>query len=85
MDAILYLWATAPKLAESMKVIEAWGFEYRTGMVWDKMKIGMGYWTRNQHEHLLICRRGQFPPPKTGEQSPSVIRVPRGEWPPLSR
>ncbi len=78
-DAILYLWATAPKLAESMKVIEAWGFEYRTGMVWDKMKIGMGYWTRNQHEHLLICRRGQFPPPKTGEQPPSVVQIPRGE------
>ncbi len=78
-DAILYLWATAPKLAESMKVIEAWGFEYRTGMVWDKMKIGMGYWTRNQHEHLLICRRGQMPTPKIGEQPPSVIRIPRGE------
>ncbi len=78
-DAILYLWATAPKLAESMKVIEAWAFEYRTCMVWDKVKIGMGYWTRNQHEHLLICRRGQFPPPKTGEQPPSVIRIPRGE------
>ncbi|MGR3290347.1 MAG: Spo0J and IME4 domain-containing protein, partial [Paracoccaceae bacterium] len=56
-DAILYMWATAPKLAESFKVIEAWGFDYRTCMVWDKEKIGMGFYTRNQHELLLICRR----------------------------
>ncbi len=78
-DAILYLWATAPKLAECMTVIEAWGFEYRTCMVWDKLKMGMGYYARNQHELLLICRRGQIPPPKTGEQPASVIRVKRGK------
>jgi len=78
-DAILYLWATAPKLAECMKVIEAWGFEYRTNMVWDKMKIGMGYHARNQHELLLIAKRGQIPPPKAGEQPASVIRIPRGK------
>jgi hypothetical protein len=29
-DAILFLWATAPKLAEAMQVIGAWGFDYRT-------------------------------------------------------
>jgi hypothetical protein len=42
-DALLYLWATAPKLAERMKVIEPWGFEYRTNAVWDKEVIGTGY------------------------------------------
>jgi N6-adenosine-specific RNA methylase IME4 len=53
-DSILFLWATAPKLAECMDVIKAWGFTYRTGLVWTKDKIGMGYYVRNQHEHLLI-------------------------------
>jgi N6-adenosine-specific RNA methylase IME4/ParB-like chromosome segregation protein Spo0J len=77
-DAILYLWATAPKLAECMKVITAWGFEYRTNIVWDKEKIGMGYHARNQHELLLIAKRGQIPSPKPGTQPPSVIRSPRG-------
>jgi N6-adenosine-specific RNA methylase IME4 len=76
-DAILYLWVTAPKLFESAEVIEAWGFEYRTCMAWDKCKIGMGYWTRNQHELLLICTRGHMPTPMTGNRPPSVIRAPR--------
>jgi hypothetical protein len=35
-DAILFLWATAPKLAEAMMVVTGWGFSYRTCMVWDK-------------------------------------------------
>jgi N6-adenosine-specific RNA methylase IME4 len=41
-DSVLFLWATAPKLAESIQVVEAWGFSYRTCMVWAKDKIGLG-------------------------------------------
>lgn len=78
-DAMLYLWTTAPKLAESFEVVTAWGFEYRTCMVWDKVKIGMGYYARNQHEHLLICRRGNIPAPEPGTQPSSVYREVRGE------
>lgn len=78
-DAILYLWATAPKLGECFDVIEAWGFTYRTHMVWDKEKIGMGYHARNQHELLLICTRGQIPPPAVGTQPASVYREARGK------
>lgn len=77
-DAMLYMWATAPKLEECFKVISAWGFEYRTHMVWDKEKIGMGYHTRSQHELLLICKRGQIPPPEAGTQPSSVYREARG-------
>lgn len=76
-DAILYLWATAPKLAECFEVIKAWGFEYRTNIVWDKEKIGMGYHARNQHELLLICKRGNIPPPAAGTQPSSVHREAR--------
>lgn len=78
-DAMLYLWATAPKLAECMQVIEAWGFEYRTNMVWDKEVIGMGYHARNQHEILLIAKRGDIPPPAAGKQPSSVHRERRTE------
>jgi N6-adenosine-specific RNA methylase IME4 len=76
-DAILYLWATAPKLLECFEVIRAWGFEYRTNMVWDKVNIGMGYHARNQHELLLICKRGEIPPPAAGTQPSSVYREAR--------
>jgi N6-adenosine-specific RNA methylase IME4 len=78
-DAMLYLWATAPKLAESMRVIEAWGFSYRTCMVWDKEIIGTGFYARNQHEFLLICRRGDVPTPLPGTQPSSIYREKRGE------
>lgn len=63
-DAIMFMWATAPKLAECMQLIEPWGFVYRTNIIWDKIDIGMGYHARNQHEQILICKRGTLPPPE---------------------
>ncbi len=78
-DAILYMWATAPKLAECFKVLDAWGFDYRTNLVWDKEVIGMGYHARNQHEILLVAKRGNIPPPQAGTQPSSVYREKRGK------
>ena len=77
-DAMLYLWATAPKLVECFAVIKAWGFDYRTNLVWDKEAIGMGYHARNQHEILLVAKRGDIPPPAPGTQPSSVYRERRG-------
>ena len=79
-NAVILLWTTAPKLYECMKVIDAWGFVYRTGMVWVKGKIGMGYYVRNRHEHLLICKRGELPmhPPESA-RCDSAVEAPRLE------
>jgi len=77
-DAILYLWATAPKLAECFAVIEAWGFTYRTNIVWVKDKIGMGYHARSQHELLLIAKRGELAPPSPADRESSVVYADRG-------
>lgn len=76
-DAVLFLWATSPKLAESLQVVNAWGFVYRTCMVWDKERIGMGYYARQQHELLLICTRGELPTPEPANRPSSVQRIPR--------
>ncbi len=76
-DCVLFLWATAPKLPECLEVMEAWGFTYRTNMVWVKDKMGTGYYVRNQHEMLLIGRRGDLPVPEPGTQPTSVIHAPR--------
>jgi len=78
-DCMLFLWATAPKLEESIRVVESWGFTYRTCMVWVKDKIGMGYYARSQHELLLIAKRGDIPAPPTNSRVSSVVRSPRGE------
>ncbi len=61
-NAILFLWATNPKLKEALRTIEEWGFEYKTNMVWVKDKIGLGYYVRSKHELLLIAVRGNIVP-----------------------
>jgi len=76
-DAVLFLWATSPKLAEAMTVIEKWGFTYRTCMVWVKDRIGMGYYARQRHELLLIAVRGSLPVPESANRHDSVVESPR--------
>jgi N6-adenosine-specific RNA methylase IME4 len=78
-DAVLYLWALPHMIPKALEVVEAWGFEYRTQMIWGKDKIGLGEWVRQQHEVLLIGRRGAFPPPPTAVRSPSLVIAPRGK------
>lgn len=78
-DAVLFLWATSPKLTEALKVMTAWGFEYRTCAVWDKEQIGMGYYFRQQHELLLVGARGNAPVPEASTRLPSVFRSKRSE------
>ncbi len=78
-DSILFLWATSPKLSESLEVVDAWGFVYRTCMVWKKDKIGMGYYARQQHELLLICAKGTPPVPQEKNRPASVVEAPRTE------
>jgi N6-adenosine-specific RNA methylase IME4 len=78
-DCVLFMWATAPKLAEAMVVIDAWGFEYRTCAVWDKQQIGMGYYFRQQHELLLVAARGNMPAPGVDARDSSVYREARGK------
>lgn len=76
-DSVLFLWTTSPKLPQGLQVIDAWGFIYKTCMVWDKERIGMGYYARQQHELLLIATRGALPVPEPENRPPSVIRTRR--------
>lgn len=78
-DCVLFLWATAPMLKQALQVMEAWGFEYKSQFVWDKIHTGTGYWVRNRHELLLIGTRGNIPCPAQGEQFPSLLAIARKE------
>ncbi len=78
-NAVLFLWTPAPKLSEALEVIASWGFSYRTNAVWDKEKIGMGYWFRGQHELLLLGTKGEVATPPPDCRIASVIRSPREE------
>jgi len=61
-NAVLFLWVTSPLLDESFSIIDAWGFEYKTSIVWDKVKHNVGNYVSVRHEFLLICTRGSFTP-----------------------
>ena len=74
-DCVLFLWATAPMLPAALEVMRAWGFEYKSNLVWDKDQVGTGYWLRNRHEHLLIGTRGNIPAPAPGQQEVSVVKI----------
>lgn len=78
-DAILFLWATSPKLEEALRVVREWGFTYRTCSVWDKEKIGMGYYFRQAHELLLVATKGKPPTPPPSARPGSVLRAARGK------
>ena len=78
-NAILFLWASTPMLKKGLQVLDAWGFDYRTSMVWVKPSIGPGQWVRQRHELLLIGIKGSIPTPEGGNKPDSVIEAPRRE------
>ena len=64
--AACFLWATFPNIAEGIRVLEAWGFQYKTAaFVWVKKNAksgtnfwGMGAYTRANAEVCLLATRG---------------------------
>lgn len=57
-NAVLFLWVTNPLLFESVELVESWGFEYKTNIVWIKKNHTAGFYVYGQHELLLICVKG---------------------------
>jgi N6-adenosine-specific RNA methylase IME4 len=74
-DCVLFLWATAPMLLQALDVMQAWGFAYKSQIVWVKDRWGTGYWFRNKHEILLVGTRGDIPAPAPGTQWASVVEA----------
>jgi N6-adenosine-specific RNA methylase IME4 len=83
-DSWLLLWRTHTHQEEAKFVMRAWGFTYRSELVWVKttndgkrVRMGMGRTLRQAHEVCLIGSRGK---PKPNDLSiPSVILAPRAE------
>jgi N6-adenosine-specific RNA methylase IME4 len=78
-DAILFLWTTPAMLPDALEIMRHWGFNYKTNLVWDKVKLGPGYWVRVQHEHVLIGIRGKFVKPPSDKYMRSVLTKKRTE------
>jgi N6-adenosine-specific RNA methylase IME4 len=62
----LYLWCPNALLPEGLAVVEAWGFTYKSNLVWHKIRKdggsdgrGVGFYFRNVTELLLFGVRGK--------------------------
>jgi N6-adenosine-specific RNA methylase IME4 len=64
--AHLYLWVPNALLPEGLRVMEAWGFRYKSNIVWHKVRKdggsdgrGVGFYFRNVTELVLFGVRGK--------------------------
>lgn len=62
-----YLWVPNALLKEGLKVLEAWGFQYKTNLVWHKVRKdgesdgrGVGFYFRNVTELILFGIKGRM-------------------------
>ena len=62
----LYLWVPNALLPEGLQVMKAWGFEYKTNLIWEKTRRdgepdgrGVGFYFRNVTEILLFGIKGE--------------------------
>lgn len=81
-NAHLYLWVTNNFLPDGLKVMEAWGFKYKTAITWVKDRIGLGQYFRGQTEHCLFGVKGNLPYKLIDgkrQQGTTVIHAPRRE------
>lgn len=61
----LYMWVPNALLPDGLEVMKAWGFEYKTNIIWEKVRKdggpdgrGVGFYFRNVTEILLFGVRG---------------------------
>ncbi len=82
----LYLWVPNALLAEGMEVVKAWGFEYKTNIVWHKVRKdggpdgrGVGFYFRNTTELVLFGVKGGLRTRGAGRSQVNVIRTRKRE------
>ncbi|MDD5534058.1 MAG: MT-A70 family methyltransferase, partial [Syntrophales bacterium] len=76
-ETVIFMWATNPLLPDALKVMAAWGYEYKTNMAWIKDQgRGRGWFLKSKHELILIGTRANTPHPK--ERPDSCFEADRG-------
>ena len=78
-NAVLLMWGVDPLLDQAFKVIDAWGFKYKTvGFTWAKSNktkpgffTGLGYWTRGNPEMCLLATKGK--PKRLSKSVPQLV------------
>ena len=84
-NSVLLMWVVDPLLDKAFKVIDAWGFKYKTvGFTWAKTNkkslgffTGLGYWTRGNPEMCLLATKGK--PKRISKSVPQLVVEQRRE------
>ncbi|MGB3042474.1 MAG: MT-A70 family methyltransferase [Xanthobacteraceae bacterium] len=77
-DAILFMWTVSHLQDEATDLARAWGFTSKSvAFIWDKGRVGMGYWTRQEAEICKLYTRGK--PKRLHADVRQIIRAPRRE------
>lgn len=82
----LYLWVPNALLREGLDVLDAWGFTYKTNIVWHKIRKdggpdgrGVGFYFRNTTEMVLFGVRGGLRTLGPGRNQVNIIRTQKRE------
>ncbi len=82
----LYLWVPNALLREGLDVMEAWGFKYKTNIIWHKVRKdggpdgrGVGFYFRNTTEIILMGIRGSLRTLAPGRSQVNIIRTRKRE------
>jgi len=82
----LYLWVPNALLKEGLEVMEAWGFKYKTNIIWHKIRKdggpdgrGVGFYFRNTTEIVLFGTRGELRTLQPGRTQVNIIRTQKQE------
>lgn len=84
--AHLYLWVPNALLKEGLQVMEAWGFQYKSNLIWHKVRKdggpdgrGVGFYFRNTTEIILFGTRGSMRTLAPGRSQVNIIRTQKQE------
>ena len=79
-ESHLYLWVPNALLKEGLEVMEAWGFTYKTNLVWYKVRKdggpdgrGVGFYFRNVTELVLFGTRKNFRTLAPGRRQTNIM------------
>lgn len=82
----LYLWVPNALLIEGLAVMRAWGFDYKTNLVWHKVRKdggpggrGVGFYFRNTTELVLFGTKGRLRTLAPGRRQVNIIRTSKRE------
>ena len=85
-QAHLYLWVPNALLRDGLQVMDAWGFQYKTNIIWHKIRKdggpdgrGVGFYFRNTTEMVLFGVRGSIRTLAPGRRQVNIIRSQKQE------